>query len=158
MRGVEAQMARTAINAGLIMVCAVAFAWHTVSVAAQESDSQQKLAAVPASVAERLRSEIKTLEAILPRLVDRGAALFLLAHDYARLGEQARTLDLLKQCVALDEGFDPAGDKVFAPLQSNSEFRSLVERVHQKTPPVHRAQLAFKIAQTDLFPEGLAVD
>jgi hypothetical protein len=149
-------MARAAIIAALIMTCAVA--WRTLSVAAQESVSQQTSAAVPSSVAERLKREVKTLESILPRAVDRGAVLFLLAHDYARLGEQAKALDLLKQCVALDDGFDPAGDKAFAPLQRDPEFQNLIERVHQKTPPVHRAQVAFTIAQLDLFPEGLAVD
>jgi sugar lactone lactonase YvrE len=60
--------------------------------------------------------------------------------------------------VALDEGFDPEGDKAFAPLRSDREFQNLVERVHQNAPPVHRARVAFAIGQTDLFPEGLAVD
>jgi sugar lactone lactonase YvrE len=105
-----------------------------------------------------LRDEIKALEQLLPRLVDRGAALFLLAHDYARLSEPGKALDLLKQCVALDEGFDPAGDKVFAPLRSRPEFLNLVESVRQQNPPISRARVAFTVAQKDLFPEGLAVD
>jgi hypothetical protein len=36
--------------------------------------------AFPAAVSQRLHDEIKKVEEILPR-VDRGAALFLLAHD-----------------------------------------------------------------------------
>jgi len=110
------------------------------------------------SVSRRLRDEIKAVEAITPRFVDRGAALFLLAHDYARLGATAKALDLLKQCVALDEGFDPEGDSAFAPLRSDPEFRSLVEHVRQRNPPVHQAHVAFTVAQSDLFPEGLGVD
>jgi sugar lactone lactonase YvrE len=105
-----------------------------------------------------LRDEIKALEQLLPRLVDRGAALFLLAHDYARLGDLAKALNLLKQCVALDEGFDPGGDRVFAPLRSRSEFLNLVESVQRQNPPIRRAHVAFTVAQNDLFPEGLAVD
>src|SRR5215471_20702869 len=149
-------MARALISAGLIVASAVALAVGTSSVPtrAQVDISQHT---VPSAVSQRLRDEIKMLEEILPR-VDRGAALFLLAHDYARLGEHAKALDLLKQCVTLDEGFDPAGDKAFAPLQSDREFENLVERVHQKTPPIRQAQVAFTIAQSDLFPEGLAVD
>jgi hypothetical protein len=33
---------------------------------------------------QRLRDEVKAAEEILPRLVDRAAALYLLAHHYAR--------------------------------------------------------------------------
>src|SRR5215471_16854982 len=153
----EAPMARASIRAGIIVASVVAFAVYASSVATRvrADDSQQ---ALPSDISQRLNAEIKTLEAILPHAPDRGAALFLLAHDYARLGEHAKALDLLKQCVTLDEGFDPAGDKAFAPLQSDREFENLVERVHQKTPPIRQAQVAFTIAQSDLFPEGLAVD
>jgi len=150
-------MARASIRAGIIVASVVAFAVYASSVATRvrADDSQQ---ALPSDISQRLNAEIKTLEAILPHAPDRGAALFLLAHDYARLGEHAKALDLLKQCLALDEGFDPAGDKAFAPLQSDREFQNLVERVHQKTLPIRRAQVAFTIHQADLFPEGLAVD
>jgi len=150
-------MLRAPIGVGLILASAVVFAVHVSSVATRDP-AEVPQRAVPSDVSQRLRDEIKTLEAIVPRVGDRGAAFFLLAHDYARLGEQAKALDLLKQCAALDEGFDPAGDTAFAALQNVREFQSLVERVHQKTPPVHRAQVAFTIAQNDLFPEGLAVD
>lgn len=120
--------------------------------------AQQTTLEIPASAYESLRNEIKELERLLPVLVDRGAALFLLAHDYARLGERAKALDLLKQCVALDEGFDPARDTAFAQLKSASEFLILVEHVQRHSPPIHRARVAFTLAQNDLFPEGLAVD
>jgi hypothetical protein len=48
--------------------------------------------------------------------------------------------------------------KALVSLQSNAEFRNLVERVRRQNPPVRRAQVAFTIAQTDLFSEGLGVD
>lgn len=149
-------MVRASIGAGLILASAIVFTVHTSSVAIGTADASQQ--AVYSDVSQRLRDEIKTLEDILQRAVDRGAVLFLLAHDYARLGDHAKALDLLKQCVTLDEGFDPAGDKAFAPLQGDREFQNLVEHVRQKTLPVHRAQVAFTIEQKDLFPEGLAVD
>jgi sugar lactone lactonase YvrE len=104
-----------------------------------------------------LRDEIHVVERMLPRLADRGAALFLLAHNYARLGEQAKALDLLKQCVALEEGFDLT-NRAFRPLRSNPEFRNLIELARQQNPPVSQAHVAFTVAQNDLFPEGLAVD
>jgi hypothetical protein len=106
----------------------------------------------------RLREEITVVERLLPLLADRGAALYLLAHHYAHLGDQTKALALLKECVALDEGFDPAEAPAFATLKSNPEFRQLVERVRRGFPPVHRAHVEFVFAQNDLFPEGLGVD
>ena len=114
--------------------------------------------AVSDAAAQRLRGEIARLDALLPRLVDRGPALFLLAHHYARLGEKAKALALLKECVALDEGFDPGESRAFASLQENAEFRELAAAAHHRNPPVHHAKVAFTIPQNDLFPEGLAVD
>src|SRR3984893_9208419 len=54
-----------------------------------------------------VEQEIQQVESMLPKLLDRGAALFLLAHDYARLGNLARGFSLLKECMSVDEGFDP---------------------------------------------------
>ena len=151
-------MAKTLVIVRFVAVGTLAFASHVPFPAAPAAAySGQQTSSPPPYLSQRLRDEIKAVEKILPQ-VDRGAALFLLAHDYARLGEEAKALDLLKECAALDEGFDPAGDKAFAGLQTDHEFQNLVERVRQQTPAVHRAQVAFTIAQSDLFPEGLAVD
>jgi hypothetical protein len=106
----------------------------------------------------RLRTEIKVVEGLLPRLVDRGAGLYLLAHHYAHLGDQAKALALLKECVALGEGFDPSEAHAFVPLKSDGQFRQLGEQVRREFPPVRRARVALTLAQSDLFPEGLAVD
>jgi sugar lactone lactonase YvrE len=153
-------MARAAVILGLAVWCAIAFAAQAVSavIGAGMDGAQRTSAAVALSRTQRLRDEIKTVEQLLPRLVDRGAALFLLAHDYARLGEQPKALALLKQCAALNEGFDPSGDRAFASLEGDPEFHSLVERVRRQNPPVRRAHVAFTVAQNDLFPEGLGVD
>jgi sugar lactone lactonase YvrE len=153
-------MARRAITLSLFIGCAVALAWQTPSAVTPGGTNaeQQTPGQVSASDSQRFRDEIRTLEHLLPRLVDRGAALFLLAHDYARLGELEKALELLKQCLALHEGFDPAGDTAFAPLRSRPEFLNLVQTVRQQNPPIRRAHVAFTVAQNDLFPEGLAVD
>ena len=48
-------------------------------------DSKQASASLlAADNVQRLRDEVKAAEEILPRLVDRAAALYLLAHHYAR--------------------------------------------------------------------------
>ena len=154
-------MARARIVLRLVVGGTVALASSALPAATHPDTAALQQASAPVLAADnvqRLRDEIKAAEEILPRLVDRAAALYLLAHHYARLGEHAKALSLLKQCVALNEEFDPARVKAFAPLQSDPEFRDLVERARKKNPPVHRARVAFTVAQTDLFPEGLAAD
>jgi len=105
-----------------------------------------------------LHTEVQEIEDSLSKIPDRGAALFLLARRYAHLGELQKALALLKECIALDEGFDPADTPALQPLKSFPEFRELVEQVHRRYPPVHLARVAFTVPEKDLFPEGLAVD
>jgi hypothetical protein len=118
----------------------------------QESVAPVVVDAAPA------REEIQTIEKLLPQLADRAPALFQLAHDYAHLGDLKKGMSLLKECISSREGFDPEGDPAFARVKDDPEFQSLVEQVHREFPPVHRARLAFTVPQTDLIPEGLAVD
>ena len=146
------------ITLGLIIGCALASLLLAFSPSTRAGTDATPQTSLSPGVSQRLRDEIKSLEQILPRASDRGAVLFLLAHDYARLGDQAKAWDLLKQCMALDAGFDPAGDTAFSALHTNPEYLARVERVRRQTPPVRRARVAFTIAQSDLFPEGLAVD
>ena len=138
------------------LVC-LTFSGQVVS----RQDNPSPPPAIPTTEPEdmaRLRAEIKVVERLQPRLADRGAALYLLAHHYAHLSEQTKALALLKECVALGEGFDPSEAPAFAPLKSEVEFRQLAEQVRRGFPPVHRALVAFTFSQSDLFPEGLAVD
>ncbi|HXL21344.1 MAG TPA: hypothetical protein VOA78_02670 [Candidatus Dormibacteraeota bacterium] len=111
----------------------------------------------------RFRDEIKIVEGLMsasPRsgFADRGAALYFLADRYLQLGDRVKALVLLQRCVTLDEGFDPTDDPTFVSLKNDAAFRQLVEQVRRRYPPVHRAHVAFTLAQKDLFPEGLAVD
>jgi hypothetical protein len=130
----------------------------------QTRAAQQNSTATPATPdSARIRGEIQTLEELLPRIPDRGAALFLLARRYAQLGESKKSLALLRECVSLDKGFDPGGHysgsgRPLEPLKSFLEFQELTEQARRRFPPVHRARVAFTIQETDLFPEGLAVD
>jgi len=122
--------------------------------AAQQSSAPQPAAPPDAE----LRSLIHSVEGALPQIPDRGAALFFLARLYVRVGEIPKALALLKECVALDQGFDPGAHRRLQPLKDNPEFQKLVEQVRRAYPPVHRARVAFTVPDRDLFPEGLAVD
>lgn len=133
-----------------------------LSAGAPDCSSHQDAAAptIAPAVSERLRAEIHFLEELLPGSRDRGAALFLLADHYARLGDQTKALALLKECVRLNAGFvpDPALNRPLRPLESNAEFRELLQQTRRSNPAVHKAHVAFTVPEKDLFPEGLAVD
>jgi hypothetical protein len=108
--------------------------------------------------AEKTRAEISSIETVLPRIADRGAGLFLLARRYAHVGDQAKALELLKECMSLEAGFDPSDSPSLQPLRPHPEFVAMAEQAARQYPPVHHATVAFDIPTTDLFPEGLAVD
>jgi sugar lactone lactonase YvrE len=101
-----------------------------------------------------IRAEIATTKGLTPKVADRAAANFLLATDYAALGDRTKALTLLKQAIESDEGFDP-GATSFASLQSEPQYQALVRRAAQKFPAIHQAILAFTVVEKDLIPEGL---
>jgi len=65
---------------------------------------------------------------------------------------------LLKECMALREGFDASGSPSFLGLKGTKEFDDLVAAVRRDFPAVARARLAFVTEEKDLIPEGLAYD
>src|SRR5262249_39264594 len=133
----------------------VAGAWAVVLAALASGQTPKPPA--DAHAAER-RAEISELEALLPTFSDRGAVLCALARNLADSGDLAGALTRLKECVNLDEGFDPSISPRYRPLHGNPEFDALVERARKKFPPVAHARLAMTIVEKDLIPEGLAFD
>lgn len=108
--------------------------------------------------AQEIRTEIALVEALLPKLPDRGAGLYVLAEDYAQLGKVQKATELLRECILLDEGFDPSEDPTLQALHGQADFQALRERALRRYPQVHQAHVAFSVAEKDLIPEGLAVD
>lgn len=111
----------------------------------------------------RTREEIGIVESLISGsqrsgFVDHGAALYFLAGHYLKLGDRSKALALIQECIALNEGFDPTDDPTFVSLKNDAAFRQLAVQVRRRYPPVHRARVAFTLAQEDLFPEGLAAD
>ncbi|HKV63412.1 MAG TPA: hypothetical protein VJO16_15990 [Candidatus Acidoferrum sp.] len=113
--------------------------------------------AEPADAAD-VRDQIATVEKMLPQLTDRGAGLYFLSTSKQHLGETREALQLLKECLAQREGFDPAGSPNLRVLKGSKEFDDLVENVHRDFPAVAQARLAFVTEEKDLVPEGLAYD
>src|SRR4029077_11513559 len=108
--------------------------------------------------AAQVREQIANVEKLLPQLADRGAVLYFLSTARQHLGETLEALKLLKECLALREGFDPAGSPSLKVLKGSKEFDDLVAGVHRDFPAVGQARLAFVTEERDLIPEGLAYD
>jgi DNA-binding beta-propeller fold protein YncE len=125
----------------------------------QEKEKEQikGVLAEPDDAAE-VREQIAAVEKLLPQLADRGAALYFLSTAKQHLGETLEALKLLKECLALREGFDPAGSPSLKVLKGSKEFDDLVAGVHRDFPAVGQARLAFVTEERDLVPEGLAYD
>jgi hypothetical protein len=126
---------------------------------AQEKEKEQVkgVLAEPADAAE-VRKQIEIVEKLQAVVPDRGAVLYFLSTARQHLGETREALALLKDCLALREGFDPSGDPAFLALKGSKEFDDLIERVHRDFPPVAAARFAFATEEKDLIPEGLAYD
>jgi hypothetical protein len=112
----------------------------------------------PPSAEAQYRPLIQQIERDLPTLADRGAALFALARLYAQVGDKQKSLTLLKESLSKNEGFDPSGSEMLTPLQSDPEFQELAKQARKRYPPVHRSKVAYRVAEKDLIPEGLAYD
>ncbi len=139
-------------------LCAALFS-HPLAVHPQEKEKEQVkgVLAEPADAAE-VREQIAIVEKLQPIVPDRGAVLYFLSTAKQHLGETREALSLLKNCLALREGFDPSGDPAFLGLKGSKEFDDLVEKVHRDSPPVAAARFAFVTEEKDLIPEGLAYD
>jgi hypothetical protein len=124
---------------------------------AQEQDEVKGTPAEPTD-AEEVRSQIAALEKLRSTFPDRGAILYSLAAAKQHLRETRQALALLKECLALHEGFDPSGEPLFMEMKGTKEFTTLVETVHQDFPLVAQAREAFRTTEKDLVPEGLAYD
>src|SRR5882724_7164597 len=108
--------------------------------------------------AAEVRAQITAVEKLLPTFADRAAALYFLAAGKQHLGESREALELLKQSIFLDAGFDPSGEPAFAVLRGEKNFTELTDRAREHFPAVATARLALVTEERDLIPEGLAWD
>jgi len=127
---------------------------------AQQPQSQEEVRGVPAEPADaaEARAQIAILEKLRPTFPDRGAVLYYLAVLHQHLGETLEATKLLKDCIALGEGFDPEGEREFAALHTSHEFAELVEKVHREFPVEAHARLMLVTEEKNLIPEGFAWD
>jgi len=111
-----------------------------------------------AQAVDQARTEIATLESLLPRVPDRAVVLYFLAQDYAQIGDQQKAITMLKESITAREGVNPAQDATLRSLHGNPDFRALVAEAERQYPPVHKARTAITLPEKDLLSEGLAFD
>lgn len=128
-----------------------------ISLRAQDQEEVKGVPAEPVD-AQDIRQQIAAVEKLQPTFPDRGATLYFLAAAKEHLRESREALSLLKECLALREGFDPSSDPAFAEFKETKEFTTLIESVHKDFPSIAQAREAFRTTEKDLVPEGLAYD
>lgn len=104
------------------------------------------------------RGEIARLERLSATAPDRCSVISEIARTWAVAGQYRETIAALQKVVALNAGFDPGRDSVFAKLRGTREFKALAQQARDATPPVVTSQVAFRIGEGDLAPENLAYD
>jgi|HubBroStandDraft_2_1064218.scaffolds.fasta_scaffold60743_2 hypothetical protein len=121
---------------------------------------QEEIKGAPAEPtdAPEIREQIAAVQKLQRTLPDRGAALYFLAAAKQHLHETREALALLKECIALQEGFDPSGEPAFLELKSTKEFAALTESIHRDFPVIAQAREAIRTTEKDLIPEGFAYD
>ena len=150
-------LSRFSSRVWLAAICLSAGLLAPLPALGQEQDEVKGTPAEPAD-AQEIRQQIAAVEKLPPAFPDRGAVLYFLAAAKEHLRETREALALLKDCLALQEGFDPSGEPAFMELRQMKEFTTLVENVHKDFPVVAQAREAFRTTEKDLVPEGLAYD
>src|ERR1700674_4606892 len=125
----------------------------------QEKEKEQikGVLAEPAD-ADEDREQSAVREKLKTAVPTPGPILFFLSTATQNLGETREALALLKECIALHEGFDPSGSPSFLGSKGTKEFDDLVAAVRRDFPVIAQARLAFVTDEKDLIPEGLAYD
>jgi hypothetical protein len=141
----------------VMFLCVLTASSAVTPLNAQDQEEIKGAPAEPADARE-VREQIAAVEKLQSTLPDRGATLYFLAVARQHLRETREALALLKECLALHEGFDPSGERAFLELKKSKEFTAMVEGVHQDFPVLAQAREAFRTTEKDLVPEGLAYD
>src|SRR5271154_5902455 len=141
----------------LAILCLLAILFAPPVALGQDPEEIKGAPAEPAD-AQEIRNQIAAVQKLQSTLPDRGAPLYFLAAAKEHLRENREALALLKECLALQEGFDPSGDPAFLGLKEIKEFTAQIENLHRDFPVVAQAREAVRTTEKDLVPEGLAYD
>lgn len=85
-------------------------------------------------------------------------AVFERAVERGRAGDRAGALQRLDSLSRLPGGLDPSFHRLFLEWRDDSAYQRIVARVRAANPPLVRSTIAYRFAERDLHPEGLAFD
>src|SRR5277367_2375696 len=157
MRDTGKSLERSNFLSFLAILCLLTFLFTPSAVRGQDTEEIKGAPAEPAD-AQQIRDQIAAVQKLQSTLPDRGATLYFLAAAKEHLRESREALALLKECLALQEGFDPSGDPAFLEFKETKELTTQIENVHRDFPMVAQAREAVRTTEKDLVPEGLAYD
>ena len=103
-------------------------------------------------------AEVHRVEHLLETAGDKCTVSYSLARTWASGGQYREALSSLENAVDLNVGLDPSNDEIFGKLRGTNEFKLLLRRVREDTPPVTNSKVAFTVDAPDLLPEGIAWD
>ena len=91
--------------------------------------------------------------------------MFSLARAYALNGNKKKAIKWLEKTLRLGfyfnsnkSSFDQNGYNDFSLIRDTNEFRAILKKSNQLNMPINNSEVAFKIPERDLIPEGIAYD
>ena len=103
------------------------------------------------------RARIAQIEPLVATGSDPGL-LFLLAGDYAEIGEREKAAAMLRRVIATRAGLYPPSDSPLLRYADDAAIKPLLDQLRQAQPSVRRARVAHVVATPGVVPEGLAHD
>jgi hypothetical protein len=104
------------------------------------------------------RAEVARIEKLLISAPDKSTVTYLMARTWASAKQWPETMEWLRKVAALNAGFDPSRDAIFAELRGTREFEEIMAALRQATPVVSHSSSAFQVSEGDLVPESVAYD
>src|SRR5687768_6207896 len=103
--------------------------------------------------------DIETLARQAGELPNHGSLKLDLAMALARAGRVEEALGWLRRAAAMGIGADlPALEAAFGGAAATPAFQQIRRRFEENVSPLARGEVAFRLAERDLFPESVAYD
>ncbi len=107
---------------------------------------------------QSFRAEVARIEKSLISAPDKATVTYQMARIQASAKQWPETMEWLRKVAALNAGFDPSRDSIFADLRGTREFQEILAAALRATPPVSHSTSVFQVSEGDLIPESVAYD
>ena len=83
---------------------------------------------------QSFRAEVARIEKLPISAPDKNTVIYQMARTWASAKQWPETMEWLRKVAALNAGFDPSGDSIFAGLHGTSEFEEILAAALRATP------------------------